>query len=379
MLEGKIVALISAHQQLQNILDAAPPVADVPDASAYGIYGVGELGELTLDLLQRADRKVSGLWDRNQEQVALFAERNGLPTGLANADKDQPVIVCISKVPYGAMCSEIRARGFTKLINFYDFAEKFESQTGFDNGWRLDDVNEDERAAFTNLLDAFEDEISRDHLCEFLQWHRLRIPGGGRSEFNPVLNERYFPDFIRNILRDDETFIDVGANTGSVLRTFHDLRQGAYQCMIGIEPDPINLAAAIDNTADLDSRTQLMEIGIGSVKRATPYIIGRNFCSGADAAGDQIVREIPLDELNIAPTFLKIHVEGRELDVLTSAAKTLHDHRPIIAATVYHQRHNLIETSEFLFRHLTEYRYAFRCHGHLGSGAVFYAIPFERT
>nr|MBC8241634.1 hypothetical protein [Alphaproteobacteria bacterium] len=270
--------MISAHQRLQNILDAAPPVADVPDASAYGIYGVGELGYLTLDLLQRADRKVSGLWDRNQEQVGIFAARNGLPAGLADADKDQPVIVCVSKVPYGEVCAEIRARGFTNLINFYDFAEKFEAQTGFDNGWRLDDVSEGERAAFNNLLSAFEDEISKDHLCEFLQWHRLRTSGGGRSEFDPVLNERYFPDFIRNILRQDESFVDVGAHTGSVLRTFHDLTQGDYRCMVGIEPDPINLSGAAGNTADLDNRTQLMEFGIGSVKRATPYIMGRNYC-----------------------------------------------------------------------------------------------------
>ncbi len=157
--------LASAHQRLEDILNAAPPSADVPDAPAYGIYGVGELGYLTLDLLHRADRGVSGLWDRDQDGVGKFAERNGLPAGLADADKNQPVIVCVSKVPYGDMCAEIRARGFTNLINFYDFAEKFEAQTGFDNGWRLDDVDASERVAFSKLLDAFEDDISRYLLC----------------------------------------------------------------------------------------------------------------------------------------------------------------------------------------------------------------------
>lgn len=366
-----------SRRRLERLLAATPPPPQVPDVAAYGIYGAGELGQLCFDLLGRIGKSVSGVWDRDPAQCQRFAAFNGLPGDVLEAPKSGPVVVCISKAPYDAVLEELAAKGFSNLINFYDLADLFHSATGFDNGWRLDDPTAGERAGFADLLAGLNDEVSGDHLCEFLHWHRLRRPGGD-ADFDPDLDNRYFPDFVRRALGDGETFVDIGCHAGSVIHRFHELSGARYHRIVGFEPDPHNMAAAVEAVGGLDARIELIAAGIGPENASVPYEVGLNYCSAAQAGGGHLVSEFTLDHYQLAPTFLKVHIEGREAEALASGDQTIQRARPIIAATVYHERPNLLEVGDYLLNQLTDYRYFFRCHGYLGSGAVLYALPAER-
>ena len=63
---------------------------------------------------------------------------------------------------------------------------------------------------------------------------------------------------------------------------------------------------------------------------------GLDYASQLSSTGRMRVMRRRLDALDLAPTFIKLHLEGAELPALKGARATLLKHRPIVAATVYH-------------------------------------------
>jgi hypothetical protein len=90
-----------------------------------------------------------------------------------------------------------------------------------------------------------------------------------------------------------------------------------------------------------------------------------------------MVRIEILDALAPA-SFLKLHLEGAELEALKGGRELLRRDRPIVAATVYHNDDGIWRTPLWLIETLTDYRFLFRLHSWCGTGAVVYAIPEER-
>ena len=74
-----------------------------------------------------------------------------------------------------------------------------------------------------------------------------------------------------------------------------------------------------------------------------------------------------------------MHLEGGELDALKGGWSTLREHRPILAATVYHNDDGIWKTPLWMMENLEDYRFLFRIHSWCGTGAVLYAIPAERA
>ncbi len=56
--------------------------------------------------------------------------------------------------------------------------------------------------------------------------------------------------------------------------------------------------------------------------------------------GNVVVECIPIDDLAPAadPTFIKMDIEGAELDALAGARRSIQTHRPILSISVYHKQ-----------------------------------------
>jgi hypothetical protein len=85
-----------------------------------------------------------------------------------------------------------------------------------------------------------------------------------------------------------------------------------------------------------------------------------------------------IDELNIEPTFIKMHLEGEDYNAFKGGNKTIQNSRPIIAATTYHNRLGIWQFPELLMETLSNYMYFMRQHSWCDTGSVLYAIPKER-
>lgn len=73
-----------------------------------------------------------------------------------------------------------------------------------------------------------------------------------------------------------------------------------------------------------------------------------------------------------------MHLEGGEMNALIGAIKTLRQHRPILAVTIYHNYDTALKLPAYLIGNLEDYIYLVRLHSYGGTGAVLYAIPKER-
>ena len=85
-----------------------------------------------------------------------------------------------------------------------------------------------------------------------------------------------------------------------------------------------------------------------------------------------------LDELSVAPSYLKLHLEGHEWETLQGAERSLRRHRPLLAVTIYHSEAGMWQLPYWLMGQLKDYRYYLRLHSWCGTGAVMYGVPAER-
>lgn len=221
--------------------------------------------------------------------------------------------------------------------------------------------------------------------------------GGSRAEFlaqlrfrtwadfglpEPVPHEIYFPDDLFD-LSAQEVFVDCGAFDGDTLRRYL-LRQPAPAGRIeAYEPDPKNFERLRQYVANLPDALRSHIV-------VHPYAVSarrervRFEATGTEAAtvgrGSDEVQAAPLDELlaDVAPTYVKMDVEGSELDALAGARRILQEHTPALAICAYHRVDHLWRIPLLIREQSEEYRFFLRPHLLEGWDTVCYAIPRGR-
>jgi len=140
-------------------------------------------------------------------------------------------------------------------------------------------------------------------------------------------------DIMKRYLNSTSTYIDIGTNIGYHLVGVHK----EVGCnVIGFEPNPKHFAVASYNAKQYP-QIQLVNAAASDhkfsfkMKDFDPSNDGNYGDIHKDDNGAIEVQAIPLDELNIpACQFIKIDVEGHELEALHGCKKTISKYRPTI-------------------------------------------------
>jgi len=321
------------------------------------LYGAGNLGKLAREFLTAVGHQPSGIFERDDPT----------PQG------DARVAVSVVTSPYVAIERALAARGCADVVPFYDLAEGLRGRHPLSNGWFAEPLSADDQREIADVYAGWDDDVSRAHHLQFMAWRRLREEW--TFEGAPVSTERYFIPEVAACLRDRETFLDGGAHHGAVSLAFAakiaDLR------VIAVEPDSANRAVLDERLGGL-AGAEILDCALAAGDGAGAFNEGFGFASKLSAFGQTQVRVRAIDSLDVTPSFIKLHLEGGELDALRGARETLRSHRPIVTATVYHNADGLSRTSAWLMRELDGYRFLFRNHCWCAAGAVVYAIPRER-
>ena len=196
-----------------------------------------------------------------------------------------------------------------------------------------------------------------------------------------TLDDRYFIPEVRSLLGEKEIFLDGGAHHGEVSLRFMEIAGRRFEKIYAVKPDKHNCAVlrkALDGRNGLTGRLEIIEAALDRRPGSVPFFHGLDYASQASPLALEYVRAHALDELDIPATFLKLHLEGAELGAIQGGLSWLNNHRPIAAATIYHNRTGLWEVPAFLMKNLADYIFLLRRHCWLGTGCVMYAIPKER-
>jgi hypothetical protein len=93
------------------------------------------------------------------------------------------------------------------------------------------------------------------------------------------------------------------------------------------------------------------------------------------ANGNSTVKALRLDDyvFEFPPTFIKLDIEGSEMNALVGAKNTILKHKPKLAVCVYHKPTDLWEIPLFLKKLVPEYTIHLRHHSDFLNETVCYA------
>ena len=74
-------------------------------------------------------------------------------------------------------------------------------------------------------------------------------------------------------------------------------------------------------------------------------------------------------------TFIKMDIEGSELEALRGASKTIQEHSPKLAISVYHKPEDIIDIPLFISEINSGYKFYLRHYTNWSVDTVLYAIP----
>ena len=209
-------------------------------------------------------------------------------------------------------------------------------------------------AAVANLFADARDRKIFEQIIRFRQTRALR-------DFPPY--ERKTSYFHVFPLGRGEVYADCGAFKGETLDEFIKCCPG-YQHIVAFEPDAKNFATLREkhgNTRD----TTLLEKGAYDHD-------GEVFFFGGGEAGTVVadnranatgIRVTTLDSLNLEKvTFIKMDIEGAELNALKGAEKILLRDKPKLAVCIYHSNGDMLRIAEYLHALVPGYRFQIRHH-----------------
>lgn len=207
-------------------------------------------------------------------------------------------------------------------------------------------------------------------------------------QMNPSpISELYFPNFITH--REDEVFIDCGAADGDTVRDFIG-RWPKFKSIVAFEPDARNYSKLIrDGDPAGKGRITSLRMAVSDFDGDIEFAANGDYSShlsaveSRDASGGETVkvRATYLDKMldNIIPTYVKMDIEGSELEALWGARKIIKKHKPVLAICAYHTSDHLWEIPMLIHAINPDYKLFFRRYGEGAFETVWYGVSPDRV
>ncbi len=384
--DGKLAELLA-----ETPADAAARAAAAYDTRAgkagrqVVLFGAGNLGRLVLAKLRMLGYAPLCFSDNDTSKWGTSVDGlRVIPPGEA-AKAHGADAVALMTIWGGArerMAERVSALGklgFARVVHcgflFWKHPEAFLPYYAMDVPQKVLASADAVRAAYS----VWSDEASRGEFVAQVRW-RLTLDFDGLPP--PVAHDVYFaPDLFS--VRADERFVDCGAYDGDTLRVLLRLTNGMVGAVAAFEPDAISRARLNAWRESLPAGTRKRVVVRTEATGAAPGEVSFT-SSGTPAsaigAGTELIPVVRLDDAlaDFRPTFIKMDIEGAELDTLVGARRTIADNRPILTVCTYHRQDDLWRIPLEISTSVRDYAFALRPHLLEVWELVTYAVPNER-
>lgn len=290
---------------------------------------------------------------------------------LARLDRSTPLVIASHRVLRAA--DRLRAMGFTAVAPFALLQvvdpEAFPPHMFYD-GW-LEDLFKN-RERYRELGARLADDTSRRVLDAVLGFRLTLDP----DVLRPVVEwDLYGPGGLLSY-GDDEVYVDGGAFDGDTIRLFIERVHGRFARVLAFEPDAATFARLRANFA---GEPRVEPVNAGLHRRTATLRFDNAGTRGSILASDGGVeiRVVGLDEVlgEGRVTYIKMNIEGAELEALRGAAAAIRRWRPKLAISAYHRPTDLWEVPEVVHELNPGYRLFLRQHDGGVIETVLYALP----
>lgn len=188
----------------------------------------------------------------------------------------------------------------------------------------------------------------------------------------PHVTGAYFTDFMP--LTSEEVFVDGGSFFGATSIEFAKHCNNQYKKIHLFEPN-IPFKESIERTVASLENVQLHMKGLWNEETSLHF--SENGSASKIRGDGEITVEVT--SLDIAlqgeeATFIKMDIEGAELNALRGAKETIQKYKPKLAICIYHKREDILEIPLYIKELVPEYKIYMRHHSSWPRDTVLYAL-----
>lgn len=186
--------------------------------------------------------------------------------------------------------------------------------------------------------------------------------------------EQYFPEDIF-ILGDEEVFVDGGAYDGDTIEAFLEHTEQKYKYIYAFEPDKTNYERLLKR--GYKQNVKIHNAGLFCETKEMRFDSNRGGSSKIGEEGIDTVQVIKFDDLELPEnkiTFIKMDIEGSELNALKGMQETIKKNKPKLAICIYHKFEDLWELPLFIKSLVPEYKLYIRNYTSYLDEIVLYAV-----
>jgi len=349
-------------------------------ATQVVIFGCGHLGDLALSGLRAAGWQPVAYIDNDRSlRGSTF---RGLPVlapedGVSRFNDEAVFVVAIynNSGPRAQLAALRCQRIVPYPMLFWRFSEYMKEETRLELPQRI-------LAAVDQLRETvpfLNDQKSLDEFAAQIFW-RCSLDYSRLSQHDPPSDMYFAPDLVH--LRNDEIFLDCGAFDGDSIRAFIERTGQRYRRIIALEPDPANRDALRRFAESSIHDLAILPFAVCNYSGTGSFDAKGSVGSSLSASdGGMSVECRRIDDLVDleAPTFIKMDIEGAELDALEGARQTIRKARPILAICAYHKCEHLWQIPLLIHDILPDYLISLRRYAEECWETVYYAVPPERV
>lgn len=339
------------------------------------IFGAGQFGRDVCSILRQegfdvagfieskpCDSKVSGLPVLTWEQLSADQIDMQLAVGIFNR-----------QMPLDELEGLARSAGFSNVFMPWDLYAQFVKQFGWRFWLSSPRVIVDSLSAIEQVCQNLADEESRR--C-FLEICAFRLGQHTAYAHFTHPERQYFNELTFAALPEGNiSYVDGGAYNGDTFLELSGERQISAAYLF--EPDPENFLALTEAVKNAGAAVLCLPIAVSDQYRILSFAAGNGEGGAISEKGTVHIAAAALDQMLPGGQidFIKLDVEGAEVDALRGAKVLIERSRPVLAISLYHRPEDLWKIPEQLFSICVDYKFYIRQHYCNSFDSVLYAIP----
>lgn len=232
------------------------------------------------------------------------------------------------------------------------------------------------RNRVSNLMLMFADEESRMVWERVVDYRTKRIPIG------KGMYSEYDQYFVKDIVQpeENEVFVDAGAFIGDTIQSFINIakRKKVSYKIIAFEPDDKN-ERLLKKFFGKRKNIVIIKKGLSNEEKILMFEQNKADRSHLTDNISKATTRIQVVNMDAIPecknaTWIKMDIEGAELDALHGAEEIIRRNHPKLTICIYHSDEDMIRIAEYIHELVPEYKLFVRHHSRFEWETVLYAV-----
>jgi FkbM family methyltransferase len=216
--------------------------------------------------------------------------------------------------------------------------------------------------------DFFDDESDREVILNKALYYL------GAIDETPFELPQYFIPFMD--ITEDEIFADCGFFNGDTAESYINDAGGKFKKYYAFEPNAKNIAMVKPEIKN-DPRIVITQAGVYSYCTTLMFNDDHADASSFEmkGPGNTLVPVVSLDAFfadKEKPTFIKMDIEGSEIQAILGAKTLIQTYKPKLAICLYHKPEDMIEIPKLIKEILPEYKFLLKQHRDINTETVLY-------